>query len=91
MTKGELAGVIARTMGLPRKRAMAGVEGMFAAMAQAMAAGERVSLANFGSFRVVWHKSRMGRNITTGDPVLIPPRRVVKFVASRGLTSKMVD
>ncbi|OQX15673.1 MAG: hypothetical protein BWK76_12765 [Desulfobulbaceae bacterium A2] len=89
MNKSDLVNVIAETTGLPMDAAQHGVEGLFNAMAEAMEAGERVTLANFGSFRVVRRGRRVGRNLHTGEPVPIPPRRVVKFIASRGLTQKM--
>ncbi|OQX07293.1 MAG: hypothetical protein BWK76_25045 [Desulfobulbaceae bacterium A2] len=91
MNKTDLVGVIAKKTGLPMDTAQEGLEGMFTAMTEAMEAGERVTLANFGSFRVVRRGERKGRNLHTGESVPIPPRRVVKFVASRGLTRKVDD
>jgi nucleoid DNA-binding protein len=46
---------------------------------KSLAAGKRIELRNFGVFKVKSRQSRIGRNPRTGEPVSVPPRRVVVF------------
>jgi DNA-binding protein HU-beta len=41
--------------------------------------GKRVIVPNFGTFKIVTSKARMGRNPKTGEPVNIPAKRRVHF------------
>lgn len=46
---------------------------------ESLGKGESVSLAPFGSWKVVESKNRLGRHPKTGGPLFIPGRRRVKF------------
>ena len=54
-------------------------------MAGAMEKGERVTLAGFGSFRVVQRAAQKGRNPQTGETIKIKASNVVKFKAGKKL------
>ncbi len=58
---------------------------LFEGMRKALQQGEKVVVQGFGSFHVVMRKSKPARNPRTGTPVLIPPRRRVKFKMGKGL------
>lgn len=47
--------------------------------------GETVKLSSFGTFSVVQKSARPGRNLRTGEEVMITPRRVIRFRPSRKL------
>ncbi len=47
--------------------------------------GEKVLLSGFGCFRVVVRKDRKGINPKTGEPIIIPGRRAVRFKPSKYL------
>ncbi|HSQ97748.1 MAG TPA: HU family DNA-binding protein [Rickettsiales bacterium] len=47
--------------------------------------GQDVSLIDFGSFKVVKTKARIGRNPKTGKEIKIPAGKKVKFTAGKGL------
>jgi integration host factor subunit alpha len=44
--------------------------------------GQDVKLSGFGNFEIRSKSGRPGRNPRTGEPVPIPPKRVVTFKAS---------
>ncbi|MBU1113041.1 MAG: integration host factor subunit beta [Candidatus Omnitrophica bacterium] len=46
---------------------------------QALKAGKRIELRNFGVFQVKKRKKRIGRNPKTGEVVPVPERRTVVF------------
>lgn len=61
------------------------VETTFDTIRQALNADEKVVISNFGTFRVKHRKQRQGRNPKTGQPVLVPERKGVRFKASKNL------
>ncbi|MDE1976865.1 MAG: HU family DNA-binding protein [Elusimicrobia bacterium] len=61
------------------------VEVTFDTIRAALNRGEKVVISNFGTFRVKERRERQGRNPRTGKAVSVPPRRGVRFKASRNL------
>ena len=49
--------------------------------------GEKVLLSGFGCFRVVLRKDRKGINPKTGETIIIPGRKAIRFKPSRYLKS----
>jgi nucleoid DNA-binding protein len=49
--------------------------------------GEKVLLSGFGCFRVVPRKDRKGINPKTGESIMIPGRKAIRFKPSRYLKS----
>ena len=85
MNKTHLAARVAAETGLSRTEAAAATASMFAAVANALAAGERVVLPGFGRFEVARRAARQGRNPNTGAPVLVPASSRATFKASKAL------
>lgn len=67
--------------------AIRAVQSTFDAICHALNAGEKVVISNFGTFRVKARQARQGRNPKTGEAVTVPPRKGVRFKASRNLLS----
>jgi DNA-binding protein HU-beta len=61
------------------------VETTFDTIRQALSSNEKVVISNFGTFRVKHRQQRVGRNPKTGQQVTVPPRRGVRFKASKNL------
>ncbi|MFH1726703.1 MAG: HU family DNA-binding protein [Elusimicrobiota bacterium] len=61
------------------------VETTFETIRQALRDGEKVVISNFGTFRVKARQARTGRNPKTGDTVQVPPRKGIRFKASKNL------
>lgn len=49
--------------------------------------GEKVLISGFGCFRVVRRRDKKGVNPQTGEPVIIPGRKAVKFKPSKYLVT----
>ncbi len=84
MNKAHLAAVAAEVVGT-QQEAKAAVTRIFEAMRKALREGDKVVVQGFGSFHVVMRKSKPARNPRTGEPVMIPPRRRVKFKMGKDL------
>ena len=54
---------------------------------QRLAGGEKVLLSGFGCFSVQHRKDKKGVNPQTGEPILIPGKKSVKFKPSKHLKS----
>ncbi|MBI4397265.1 MAG: HU family DNA-binding protein [Elusimicrobia bacterium] len=63
----------------------AAVNKVFEMMQKALRDGEKIVIQGFGSLNVVMRKSKPARNPRTGEPVMIPPRRRVKFKMAKDL------
>ena len=58
-------------------------------MAEALAAGEKVSLVGFGTFSIAQREAREGRNPATGKTITIPAKKVVKFKVGSTLADRV--
>ncbi|ACU90772.1 HU family DNA-binding protein [Desulfomicrobium baculatum] len=57
----------------------------YAVIREALAKGQGISLPGLGSFSVMLHAARMGRNPRTGETIAIPARRRIHFKTCKGL------
>lgn len=89
MNKKEFVESISKTHQITQVSARKALDAILANMAAAMENGERVTISGFGSFRVVDKAAQKGRNPQTGQAIVIPARKVVKFKPAKSLTEKV--
>jgi len=58
---------------------------LLAVIRETLAQGQGISLPGIGSFSVVLHAARIGRNPRTGETIAIEARKRVHFKAYKGL------
>ena len=85
MTKSELVRVLAEDFELPRRQVNDLVEGLLDKITEVLKSGDKVALTPFGQFRIRDRAARIARNPQTGEPVNVPAKRVLKFIAGRSL------
>ncbi len=85
LIKQDVVHKVAERTGLPRVKAEAAVDTVFASMKNALAAGDRIELRGFGVFSVKPRKTGIGRNPRTGAEVPITPGRAVRFKPGKEL------
>ncbi|MEX2323957.1 MAG: HU family DNA-binding protein [Acidimicrobiia bacterium] len=85
MNKKELGDAVAAALDGQKTMGGAAVDAVFAAVAGALAKGDKVSIAGFGSFEVRQRAARMGRNPRTGQPVHIKAAKAPAFKAAKAL------
>jgi integration host factor subunit beta len=83
MIKADLINKIAKEMDIPKQEAEAGVNLFFDSIKDAILKGEEIEIRGFGSFRFRKRTSRSGRNPRTGEPVKVPPKKVLYFKPSK--------
>ena len=89
MNKTELVAAIAEKTGLTKKDAEHTLAATFEAISEAMARGEKVQVAHFGSFEVKPRDARICRNPKTGETVEVAAARVPAFKAGKELKEKV--
>ena len=89
MNKHDLIKKVALRGNLNAKEASAIVEVVMNAMVEAILREESVTLVGFGTFSIKMRKSRNVLNPSTGENMVIPARKVVKFTP--GYKMKLTD
>ncbi len=85
MNKSELIAKVADKTGLTKRAAGESVEAVLAAIEEALAKGEKVTLVGFGTFEVRQRAARKGVNPATGASINIPATKVPAFKAGKSL------
>lgn len=88
MNKAELTKVVRETVsevleGVTIKDTAVFVDATFKAIQDTVAAGDKVSIAGFGTFETVERAAREGRNPLTGEPLHIEASKAPKFKAGK--------
>ena len=89
MNNTELADKIATAHDLSKADAKKLVDGVFAAIADAAAAGDEVSLNGFGKFKVKASAAREGRNPSTGATIQIAASKKLGFTPAKAVKDKL--
>ncbi|GAI04496.1 unnamed protein product [marine sediment metagenome] len=89
MNKAELAEEVSGEIGLSKRETQKVIDAIVAAIGDTLAAGEKVTLVDFGTFRVIHKEARRGVNPQTGEELQIPAKKVPKFRAGKGLREKV--
>ncbi len=85
VSKAEIIDSVFEKTRLSKKDARRVVEAFFESLGQMLESGQVVKLKGFGVFDILEKKARPGRNLSTGQSVLIKERRVVNFRVSGSL------
>jgi len=89
MTKAELVARMAEKTGLRKSQAERALQAFIESLTQALEKGERIAIPQLGVFNVKQRAERTGRNPRTGETVLIPAKKVVKFSPAKTLQAKV--
>lgn len=90
MKKAEFAEkLVERNDFLTKEKASKVINDVFEILGEALENGDHYTHDNFGSFKVVDRAPRKGRNPQTGEEILIPAQKAVKFTPSGSLKDKV--
>jgi len=85
MTKADLVTRIAEESGISKKAAGLALNSMVKAIHEILKKGDKIRIADLGSFSVVKRQARQGVNPRTGKPIKIPATKAPKFAAAKAL------
>lgn len=88
MTKLEIYRELAERKDMPLADAIKAVDGVIDIMKDAFKNGRNVYLRGLGSFVIKERKEKTGRNPRTGEVIIIPAHKEVKFNQSQSLIVK---
>ena len=89
MNNADLADKIATANDLTKADARKLVDGIFAAIADAAAAGDEITLNGFGKFKVKASAAREGRNPSTGATIQIAASKKLTFAPAKAVKDKL--
>lgn len=85
MTKSDLIAQVAANTDMNKKSAEQAVNAVFDALSKAMAEGDKISIAGFGTFEVRERAARQGINPRTRETITIEASRSVAFKPGKAL------
>ena len=89
MNKTSIILALAKQNGISQKEATSHVNVMFDIIAESLASGVEVQVADFGAFKIGERSARVGRNPQTGAEIQISASKNVKFTAYTALKNSV--
>ena len=89
LTKKDIVAQIEAQLDFPKHKSLETAEFLLELIKANLEVGDDVLVSGFGKFCVKEKKERKGRNPTTGDDLMLKPRRVVTFKCSGKLRDKV--
>ena len=92
MNKGGLVAEVAKRTGLPKAEVGRVVDTVIDAVRESVVKGERVTLADFGTFERKRRNRRIARNPRKPDvPITVPARDLPAFTPGKEFRTQVVD
>jgi DNA-binding protein HU-beta len=86
MNKNELAAQMVKDKNITKVDALKVIDSLVEIVANELTAKNgKLTLVGFGTFKTIIKKQKKGRNPRTGADIMIPQKRVVKFVPGKKL------
>ena len=89
LTKANIVDMVYARTELTKKEASDYVSEVLELMKETLEGGEEIKVSGFGKFEVRKKGERLGRNPRTGDEILIPERKVLRFKVSQVLKDEL--
>ena len=89
LTKAKIIDAVAESNRYTRNKSIDTVELLLELIKQSLEPGDDVMTSGFSKFCVKNKKKRRGRNPTTGESMILTPRRVATFKCSGKLRAKI--
>ena len=91
MIKEDIVDSVAQALTLSKHEALKVTDSIIDAVKEMLEAGEKIEIREFGTFRPVLRRKKLGRIIATGGTVTIPERVAPKFIPGRILKKLVLD
>lgn len=85
MNKQDIVDAMAAAADISKTAAESAFNTFVSSVTDALVAGDKVAIVNFGSFETSKRKARTGRNPRTGEEMAIPASVIAKFKAGKRL------
>ncbi len=89
MTKSRLIKEVSKKMNLSKKEAEKIVKVFLESIQDTLQSGKHVRFTGFGTFDLLTRKERKGRHPQTGQEIVIPANKTIKFKPGKSLREKI--
>ena len=89
LTKANMAVAVAEQIGYTKNQSFELIDTLLEIIKRTLESGDDVLVSRFGKFCVKTKHERRGRNPSTGEDMMLEPRRVVTFKCSGRLRDKI--
>jgi integration host factor subunit alpha len=89
LTKAHIVEAVAKQNGYPKNQSVNTIEILLEIIKRTLESGEDVLVSGFGKFCVKEKQERRGRNPSTGEDMMLAPRKTVTFKCSGKLRDKI--
>lgn len=89
MNKADLADALALRANIPRSRASGYIHVIVSTIHDALVAGDKVTISDFGTFTISQRRTFMGHNPKNGASIRVPARKIPVFRAGKGLKASL--
>ncbi len=89
LTKAHIVEAVAKQNGYPKNQSVNTIEILLEIIKRTLESGEDVLVSGFGKFCVKEKRERRGRNPSTGEDMMLAPRKTVTFKCSGKLRDKI--
>jgi len=91
LTKKDIVEAVQTEIGFTRHQSISTVENLLEIIKSQLASGEDVLVSGFGKFIILEKRERRGRNPSTGEDLMLRPRKVVTFKCSGKMKGRIND
>lgn len=85
MNKEEIANILSQRTGFTKKDSELTLDVICQIITEALSAGKKIQISNFGTFEMKRRAPRVGRNPSANTPVHIPAKQVPNFRPGKAL------
>ena len=89
LTKAHIVEAVAKQNGYPKNQSVNTIETLLEIIKRTLESGEDVLVSGFGKFCVKEKQERRGRNPSTGEDMMLAPRKALTFKCSGKLRDKI--
>ena len=89
LTKADIAEEISKKVGYTKLKSATLVNSIFEIIKAGLEDDQKVLITGFGKFSARERRERTGRNPITGEPIVLPSKKVVTFECSGKLRNKI--
>jgi nucleoid DNA-binding protein len=89
ITKGDMVDKMAKKVGITKAQALVALDTFTETVSKGLVKGQETRIKGFGTFRTLNRDERKGRNPQTGEALVTPPRRVIRFLPATALAEEV--
>lgn len=89
MNKQKMTDIVSKKTGLTKDKSKKTISAILETFNEALASEGKIQLVGLGTFDVMKRQSRVGRNPKTGDVIIIPTKKAIRFKAGSNLKNSV--